>query len=107
MESFWVETRTDDQGRSVVVPHGDLDLATQRQLREEIQELLMAGRVNLVVDLDHTTFLDSTALGTLIGARRRAHALKGSLALRCHRTQLLNVLRVTALDRVFTILEDE
>lgn len=103
MQSFSVETTVDDRGRHVVAPRGEIDVATYRQLRSVINELLTVGHVNLVVDLSHTAFLDSTALGALIGARRRAHALKGSLAIRCEDPKILQVFRLTGLDRVFTM----
>ena len=104
MGRFKVQTRPGCDGTHVVSPRGEIDLATHRQLREAIQELLVAGNVDIVVDLTHTTFLDSTALGTLIAARRRTHALKGSFAIRCEDETLLKVFRATSLDRVFTIV---
>ncbi|MGZ4497274.1 MAG: STAS domain-containing protein [Nocardioides sp.] len=87
----------------VVVPRGDLDLVSQGQLTRRIEDLVVAGHVHLVVDLDSTTFLDSTGLGALIGARRKTYAFRGSFALVCTNPQLLKVLRMTALDRVFEI----
>jgi anti-sigma B factor antagonist len=101
---FTVDTWSDAHGRHVVAPRGELDVATHRYLREAIHELVLAGKVDIVVDLNHTTFLDSTALGTLISARRRTHALKGSFAILCDDERLLQVFRVTSLDRVFTII---
>ncbi|WP_199286665.1 STAS domain-containing protein [Nocardioides houyundeii] len=104
MPEFTVDTASDAEGLHVVTPRGELDVATHRHLRESIHELVLAGKVHIVVDLNHTTFLDSTALGTLISARRRTHALKGSFAIRCDDERLLQVFRVTSLDRVFTII---
>jgi anti-sigma B factor antagonist len=48
-------------------------------------------------------FIESTGLGALIGGRRRAHALKGSLVLVCTEEQMLKIFRITGLDKVFTI----
>jgi len=39
----------------------------------------------------------------LIGGRRRAYALKGSLSLVCTEQQMLKIFRITGLDKVFTI----
>lgn len=105
VQEFTVDTHEAPEGHHVVVPRGEIDLATQRQLSDVIRELLLAGKVDLVVDLDHTTFMDSTGLGTLISARRRAHALKGSFAIRCRNDDLLRLFRATSLDRVFTIVQ--
>jgi anti-sigma B factor antagonist len=87
----------------ILAPHGELDLATFTQLRDRINELLLSGRTNVVMDLSATEFLDSTALGALIGGRRRAHAAGGSFAVVCDRPQLLKLFAVTKLDLVFAL----
>jgi anti-sigma B factor antagonist len=87
----------------VLSPRGELDLATYTQLRDRVNELLASGRTNLVVDLSETGFLDSTALGALIGGRRRAYAAGGSFAVVCDNPQLLKLFKVTKLDLVFAV----
>jgi len=86
----------------VVAVSGEIDLASHMLLRSKIDELLMAGPADIVVDLTETTFLDSTALGTLIGARRRAHGLRGSLAIVLGNRQVTRVFELTGLKKVFT-----
>ena len=90
-------------GYTVVSPQGEIDFATGPQLKDAITELLVAGEVNLVVDLLGVDFIESTGLGALIGGRRRAHALKGSLVLVCTEDQMLKIFRITGLDKVFAI----
>jgi len=97
-----IEHRTEGD-YDILAPQGELDLATYTQLRERINELLSAGRTNLVMDLSGTEFLDSTALGALIGGRRRAHAAGGSFAIVCDRPHLLKLFAVTKLDLVFAV----
>lgn len=94
-------TRID--GHTVVSPHGEIDFATGPQLKDAITGLLVNGEVNLVIDLLDVDFIESTGLGALIGGRRRAHALKGSLVLVCSEAQMLKIFRITGLDKVFTI----
>lgn len=105
MEGFSIELSTDAQGRHVLAPQGEMDLATHAQLLRAVEDLLGAGHVDIVVDLSHTTFLDSTALGTLISARRRAYARKGSFSILCTNPRLLRIFTVTSLDKVFEIRE--
>jgi anti-sigma B factor antagonist len=87
----------------ILAPRGELDLATYTQLRDTINQLLFSGRTHVVMDLSATEFLDSTALGALIGGRRRAHAAGGSFAVVCDRPQLLKLFAVTKLDLVFAL----
>ena len=103
MDAFSIELATDAEGRQVVRPHGEIDLATHTQVAKAVVDLLDAGHVDIVVDLSHTTFLDSTALGTLISARRRVHARNGSFEIVCSNERLLRIFQVTSLDKVFTI----
>lgn len=103
MDGFSIELSTDAEGRQVVAPHGEMDLATHTQLLRAIEDVLDAGRVDIVVDLSHTTFLDSTALGTLISARRSALAHEGSFVILCSNPRLLRLFEVTSLDQVFEI----
>ncbi len=99
-----IETRPEN-GRYVVTPRGEIDLATQGQLKDAIDALVVGGHVDLVIDLNETTFLDSTGLGALIGARRKTYAFKGSFSIVCGNEDLLRLFRITSLDKVFTIHE--
>jgi anti-sigma B factor antagonist len=90
-------------GYTVVSPQGEIDFATGPQLKDAITELLVAGEVNLIIDLQAVDFIESTGLGALIGGRRRAHALTGSLRLVCTEEQMLKIFRITGLDKVFEI----
>lgn len=94
---------TDRDGYTVLTPRGEIDYATGPQLKEAITDALVAGRVHLVIDMLGVEFIESTGLGALIGGRRRARALDGSLVLVCAESSVLKVLRVTGLDKVFEI----
>ncbi len=95
-----IETRH-EHGYTVVTPYGEIDLSTVDQFRDELNELLIQGRVHLLVDFDDTTFLDSLAVGALIGARRKARAVNGSVGIVCNRERLRKLVTVTQLDRIF------
>ncbi len=90
-------------GHTVLSPQGEIDFATGPQLKDALTDTLVAGEVHVVVDLLKVEFIESTGLGALIGGRRRAQALNGSLSLVIADDQLLKIFRVTGLDRVFTI----
>ena len=89
--------------RTVVTVSGEIDLATQGQLRAQLNDLVVAGQVNLVIDLSGVTFVDSTGLGALIGTRRRVHAFHGSLRLVIPDESVMKVFTITGLEKVFTI----
>src|SRR3712207_8899340 len=55
----------------VVVVEGEHDIYTAPTLRERLEEALGRGG-GIVVDLTGATFVDSSVLGALLDARRRA-----------------------------------
>ena len=97
-----IDTRF-EHGYTIVTPKGEVDLSTVESFRAVLNELFIQGRSHLLVDLDQTTFLDSLGFGALVGARRRAYALNGSLGIVCSNERILRLFEVTALDRVFLI----
>jgi anti-sigma B factor antagonist len=82
---------------------GELDVYTVPRLREQLADLIAEGNHHFVVDLQGVDFLDSTALGVLVGALRRVHPHDGSFQLVCTNDRILNVFRITGLVNVFSI----
>jgi anti-sigma B factor antagonist len=88
---------------SVLTVEGDLDLASAPSLKWALADLQPAGRRHVVVDLSKVTFIDSTALGVLVGAQR---AMDGSvrLAIACAEENVLRIFELTGLDGMFEIV---
>ena len=56
-----------------------------------------------MVDLTGASSVDSTILDVLVNGRRRVHALQGYLDLVTEDPQIIHLLHVTGLDKLFTI----
>ena len=56
-----------DGDRHVVAVRGEIDLFTAPELKQKLTDAIEGGKTRIVVDLTDTSFLDSTALGTLVG----------------------------------------
>jgi anti-sigma B factor antagonist len=82
---------------------GSLDMATAPTVRAALLEAADRGDHRLVVDLNRVEFLDSTGLGALIGAQRRAKEGGGEIRLAVPEGQILRLLRITGLLRVFGV----
>ena len=89
--------------QTVVVVAGEIDLSNHATLRAGLNDLIVDGAVDLVLDMSRVTFLDSTGLGALIGTRRRVHAFHGSLAIVMTDPGTLRVFEITGLDKVFEL----
>ena len=81
---------TEDQdaaGAHVIAVAGEVDIFTAPELKRAIAAAIDAGARRLVVDLTETRFLDSTALGVLIGAVKRLRPLGRAARDRQHRAE--------------------
>ncbi|MBC9734740.1 STAS domain-containing protein [Nocardioides marmotae] len=88
------------QGFAVVVARGEVDLATVGGFRSVLNDLMVEGHVDVVVDLTDVPFVDSSALGALVAAHRRARGLGGGLSLAGIQPPVARILELTGLDRV-------
>ena len=82
---------------------GSLDIATSPAARAALVSATERGDHRLIVDLTKLEFLDSTGLGALIGAQRRAKEFDGELRLVAKEGQILRLLRITGLLKVFAV----
>ena len=88
---------------TIVSVAGEVDVYTAAQLRAALDEEVAQGHVQLVVNLDDVTFLDSTGLGVLVGRLKLVRNQSGWLRLVCSNERILRVFRITGLDKVFGI----
>ncbi len=101
--NFHVQTVAVDSTTSVVELAGEVDLYTAPEVRQELVRVIDEGATSVVVDLTRTTFIDSTALGVLLGGLKRLRPLGGRLALVCSDRNIRRIFEITLLDRVFAI----
>lgn len=99
---FGISRRELDERTSVIAVQGDLDLATAPQLKWMLVDALDEGHSRLVLDLKDSTFMDSTALGVLVGVSRSLGA-DGTLAIVCANAKLLKIFELSGMDGAFAI----
>ena len=90
----------------VLEASGELDLAVAPWLSDQLDALLVGGASSVILDLSRATFLDSTALGVLVGLLNRCRTLGGRVHLVVTEPQILRVLSITGLSQAFDIHED-
>jgi anti-sigma B factor antagonist len=104
-----IETRTED-GWTVLVTVGELDLYTAPHLREEVLAKVAGGADHIAIDLNGVGFIDSTGLGVLIACLKRVREQDGRLVLVAPETSpLRRLLGLTGLEQVlptYTALHD-
>jgi anti-sigma B factor antagonist len=87
----------------VVTLTGEVDLAVAPSLRQQLDDLIAQGHTTIVVDLLDATFLDSTALGVLVGTLEECRASGGELHLLITEPRIIKVLEITGLTDTFPI----
>ena len=92
-----------DAERHVVAVSGEIDLFTAPELKSALSEAIESGHTRIVVDLTDTTFLDSTALGVLIGAVKRLRSRDGRLTIVNVDENIAKTFEITGLDQIFPI----
>lgn len=83
--------------------HGEVDIATSPSLRNQLREVLDDPPAALVIDLGEVPFLDSTGLGVLIAAYKRAAAIDVPLCLARPRRIVANALTLVRIDTVIPV----
>ena len=92
-------------GAHVVAVAGEVDIFTAPELKRAIGAAIDGGAKEIVVDLTETRFLDSTALGVLIGAVKRLRPLEGRLVIVNTEPSTSKTFEITGLDQIFTIVD--
>jgi anti-sigma B factor antagonist len=100
--AFGVSQLELDERTSVLSVEGELDLSSAPSLKWALGDVLDASRSHVVVDLSRVTFIDSTALGVLVGAQR-SFAAGTRLAVVCTHAAVLRIFEMTGLDGTFHI----
>jgi anti-sigma B factor antagonist len=95
-----------DGGRAVVRVSGELDVYSAPKLRAVLAGLPAPARYWVAVDLAGVTFMDSSGLGALVGAVRRARGGRGAVCVVGAREHVLRTLRITGLTRLIQACAD-
>ena len=91
---------------AMLVAGGDIDYDASPQLRERLADQIHSGARRLVIDLSKVTFIDSTAIGVLVGAVMRLHEEGGgSLAVVCadENRRVLRIFEIAGVDSLIAL----
>jgi len=86
---------------------GRFDTNTVPPVAAWLEQVTTAPKVRVLVNLAETTFVDSTALATLVQALKRCHLVQGDLCVCSLRRPVYMIFELTRLDKAFNIFVDE
>lgn len=102
-----VDVSSDKQAHVLRVKSTNDSIALGIELKAAVRAALAEGSGNIIISLDGVTMITSTDLGTLIGASRAVNEKKGRLILCSLHKSVIELLKMTHLDRTFEVVEDE
>jgi anti-sigma B factor antagonist len=91
-----------DEGK-IIRPHGKIDILTSAELRSMLGELTKKKVMNIVVDLEQVTYIDSSGLATLLEGLKNLKEYDGKMKLVKVPDRILKVLSLMKLDMIFDI----
>ncbi len=94
-----------------VVSFVDTKIVTEENIQEVGDQLYslveQEGHKQLLLNFGNVQYLSSAALGKLINLKKKVGAVKGKLKLCCIHPDLKEVFKITRLDQVFEIYDEE
>ncbi|MCE5324703.1 STAS domain-containing protein [bacterium] len=105
--NFKIDVRTLEKELPLIELEGEVDVYTAPQLKQQIINILESGAKELMVNLTKVDYLDSTALGVLIGGLKRMREADGNMVLICPSPRIRRVFEITGLDKIFDIYNSE
>jgi anti-sigma B factor antagonist len=100
---FAITEQGSEAGHHVIAARGEIDLFTAPELKQVLTDAIEGGERRIAIDLSEVSFLDSTALGVLIGAVKRLRSRGGALAIVNTDSSIAKTFEITGLDQIFTI----
>lgn len=103
-DALSVEIKSEHEGDAIVYRlRGSLDMGTAPSVRAALVEAADEGKHDIIVDCTLLEYLDSTGLGALIGAHRRALEHGGQLRIVVNDGPILRLFTITGLMTVLSV----
>jgi|APCry1669189070_1035195.scaffolds.fasta_scaffold00001_32 anti-sigma B factor antagonist len=86
---------------------GRFDTNTVPPIAAWLEQVTSGSKARVLVNLAETTFVDSTALATLVQGLKRCQQVQGDLCVCSLRRPVYMIFELTRLDKAFNIFVDE
>lgn len=90
---------------TVIVMDGRLDAALAKEFKNQMSALVDAGRIKVIIDMARVDFVDSSGLGSLVGALKLVNNHGGDIKIVSPRPEVRTIFELTRLHRIFDMFE--
>jgi anti-sigma B factor antagonist len=98
-----IQEKHEKQILHIITLEGELDMYSAPHLREILDSLIAEGEGTIILDCTQLVFIDSSGLGSLVGALKEVSNGTGTLSLAGINENIERILKVTGLGRLFTV----
>jgi anti-anti-sigma factor len=91
--------------KTIVSTRGDIDLASAPNLEAHLNRELGRGEKNLIVNLSHTNYIDSSGLAVLLRAHKALQGSGGRLAVIGCQPMLTRIFNMVGFNHLFQVQE--
>jgi anti-anti-sigma factor len=92
-------------GKTVLMPQGDVDLSSAPQLRMALTPALESENSRVLIDLSGVGFMDSTGVGVMVNALNRIKQKGGAIAFCSATPRVHRILQIAGLLRALPLYE--
>lgn len=102
MESIRLETSTREINDFTILDmSGEIDVYTAPKFKEVVNQIINSGQKDLIVNMQHVSYMDSSGFGTLLSATKRLRPDGGTVNLVACNNSIDRMLHITRLNTVF------
>jgi anti-anti-sigma factor len=95
----------DEHGVTVIELQGSVDVSQAMDLRELLGDKIDGPRARVLVDLSHVRLIDSSGIGILVTAHRRAAGAGAAFAIANPNGSVARVLQMTRTDQLLRVFD--
>lgn len=101
-----IEIKPIGAGTALVDVRGTLDAHTHAELEKRLRELIERGRVKIIAQLDHLTYISSAGAGVFVGAAGAAREKGGDIVFLRPQAAVREVFDLLGLSQIFEYADD-
>ena len=103
-----ISIRETDNGNFVIFDiNGEIDLYNAPEIKDQIKAMMDKGKVNIIINLDKVSYIDSSGIGVLISSLSNLKKAGGCLKIINVYASVRKVFELTKLTSFFDIYDSE
>lgn len=91
---------------TIVDIDGKIIYETEKIVKEYIEKLFDAGKIKIILNLSKLSYINSSGLGMLITLLKKSRSIGGDVKLSSLTKDIKELFRVTSLDHIFKVVEN-